>query len=292
MTASIHSIYSLKRTTSCILLIMCGSLLMACNINTFVHSAGLFPGGFTGLSLLLREALAKFCGLNLPYSLFYWGLNLIPAVISFFYIGRRFTLFSCLMIWLTGLLADLLPAHVLTHDVLLCTIFGGVVNGCAICCCLLADATSGGTDFIAIFISERTGRNAWNAIFLGNVAMLISAGLLFDWNRALYSIIFQFTSTQVLNHIYLRYTKATLLIISEKADEIYECLRISTHHSATLFIGKGCYLGQPQKMLYTVVSSSEARKLAYDAKKIDPKVFINILPSREILGRFYRSRRV
>ena len=290
MTSSIHSIHNIGRTTSRVLLILCGALLMATNINTFVHSAGLFPGGFTGLSLLLQEALSKYLGLELPYSLFYWGLNLGPAIISFFYIGKRFTIFSCMMIWLTGLLADLMPQLNLTQDTLLCTVFGGVINGCAICCCLLADATSGGTDFIAIFISERTGRNAWNAIFLGNVAMLFAAGLLFDWNRALYSIIFQFTSTQVLNHIYLRYSKTTLLIISEKTDEIYECLRISTHHSATLFIGTGCYLGQPQKMLYTVVSSNEARKLAYNARNIDPKAFINILPSREILGRFYRKR--
>ena len=179
MTSSIHSIHNIGRTTSRVLLILCGALLMATNINTFVHSAGLFPGGFTGLSLLLQEALSKYLGLELPYSLFYWGLNLGPAIISFFYIGKRFTIFSCMMIWLTGLLADLMPQLNLTQDTLLCTVFGGVINGCAICCCLLADATSGGTDFIAIFISERTGRNAWNAIFLGNVAMLFAAGLLF-----------------------------------------------------------------------------------------------------------------
>jgi len=290
MDTGIHSIHNLGQKTTRILLIICGAILMAVNLNTFVHSGGLFPGGFTGLSLLLQEVLQSFAGIHCPYSVFYWGLNLVPAVISFFFIGKRFTLLSCLMIWLTGLLADLLPGYTVTQDVLLCSVFGGVINGCAICCCLLADATSGGTDFIAIFISERTGKNAWNAIFLANVAILISAGLLFEWNRALYSIIFQFTSTQVLNHIYLRYSKTTLLIISEHSQEIYEFLKQKTHHSATLFTGVGCYKGQPQKMLYTVVSSAESRKLAYEAQRIDKKVFINILQSQEILGRFYRKR--
>ena len=125
------------------------------------------------------------------------------------YIGKKFTLYSGLMIVVSSILTDLLPGFEITSDPLLISIFGGIINGCAISLCLFANATSGGTDFIAIFFSERKGIDTWNYIFLGNVAMLIVAGLLFGWDKSLYSIIFQFASTQILHMLYKRYQKQT-----------------------------------------------------------------------------------
>ena len=74
------------------------------------------------------------------------------------------------------------------------------VHGCGWarrCMGVWRGATSGGTDFIAIFFSERKGIDTWNYIFIGNVAILVIAGLLFGWEKSLYSIIFQFTSTHL-----------------------------------------------------------------------------------------------
>lgn len=61
--------------------------------------------------------------------------------------------------------------------------------------CLYAGASSRGTEFIALLISEKSGADAWNYIFALNIVILISAGILFGWDKALYSIIFQFTSS-------------------------------------------------------------------------------------------------
>ncbi len=270
-----------------IILVVAGAVLMAVNINTFVHSAGLLPGGFTGLSLLIQEIFQEFIGIHVPYSVLSWLLNLVPAAVCFKYVGKKFTVYSAVMIVLSGLLTDIIPGFDVTDDVLLSAIFGGLVNGLSICLCLFAGATSGGTDFIAIFVSEKTGKDAWNYIFMGNMAVLATAGFLFGWNVALYSIVFQFASTQVLNTLYKRYQKTTLLIISDKHEEIYRIINETTNHDATLFRGIGCYRNTERNMLYTVISEDEVNGLVKKIRSADTNAFINILQSKELLGKFF-----
>ena len=272
------------------LLVTSGAILMAVNLNTFVHTAGLLPGGFTGITLLLQEVFSKFCGIKIPFAVFYWGLNIVPAIICFKYVGKRFTLFSIWMIIASGFLTDILPGLDVTNDVLLCTIFGGIANGIAISLCLMAGATSGGTDFISIYVSEKTGRSIWNHIFISNVIVLAIFGLLFGWSRALYSIIFQFATTQILTALYKRYQKSTLLIITDKPDELVKTIRETTGHDATLFKGEGCYTGLERNMLYTVISSDTEEKLIREVKKTDPMAFINILQTKMLKGNFIMKK--
>ena len=113
-----------KRT----LMVVAASVFSAWNINTFVHAAGLLPGGLTGLSLLLQECFAAFLHLAVPYSAINVILNCIPAAISFKFIGKKFTGFSVLSIVLTGLLVDMLPSAPVTDEVLLNAIFGGIIE--------------------------------------------------------------------------------------------------------------------------------------------------------------------
>lgn len=270
-----------------ILLILLGAIVMALNIKIFVRAGDMFPGGFNGLTLLIQRTASEYFHIELPFSLINLLLNSIPAVISFRYIGKKFTGYSCLMIVLSSILTDLFPSLEITSDPLLISIFGGIINGCAISLCLFANATSGGTDFIAIFFSERKGIDTWNYIFMGNVAMLVVAGLLFGWEKSLYSIIFQFTSTQILHMLYKRYQKQTLLIITDHPDEVYKTIRDKTHHDATHFRGVGCYEGQEKHLLYSVVSAEEAKHTIDGIREVDPKAFINCMKTEQITGRFY-----
>ncbi len=268
-------------------LVLLAAVLMAVNVNSFVHSAGLFPGGFMGLTLLIQEIGKRFFNLAIPFTPINLVLNAVPIVISFRFIGRKFTVYSCVMIVITAFLTDLIPAFPVTDDVLLSAVFGGLVNACAISLCLFAGATSGGTDFVAIFISERYGRDAWNYILVFNIVVLTAAGILFGWNKALYSIIFQFTATQTLQVLYRRYQKTTLLIITDNAESLYKIIREETHHDATVFNGTGCYGKTDKTMLYSVISGDEARKLVPKIRRCDPAAFINVLKSEQIKGRFY-----
>lgn len=271
-----------------LLLIVAGSVLSALCICSFVRSAGLFPGGFTGLSLLIQETCQRYLGFKPPYSLFSLSLNFIAAALCFRYIGKRFALFSMLAVTITSLLTDVLPTFTLATDPLLNSVFGGLLNGLATSLCLRADASTGGTDFISIYLAEKSGRDAFNIILAGNVIMLSAAGALFGWERALYSMIFQFCTTQALHTLFRRYQHRTLWIVTDRPDEVYAIIRDATHHGATLFQGTGLYLNQPRSMIYTVLSGDDIRRVVHDVRAADPHAFINTQRTDSLTGRFYR----
>ena len=108
-------------TVGCVII---GSLLCAININTFINAGGLFPGGFTGLTVFIQRCAEKYMNLQVPYSAVNFALNAIPAYIGYKTVGKKFTLYSCVMIVLTGVFVEILPVTNITEDILLITIFG------------------------------------------------------------------------------------------------------------------------------------------------------------------------
>ena len=264
------------------------SVIIAFNLRSFVRVGGLFPGGFSGLTILMQQIGGEFLNLEIPYSLLYLPLNLIPAYIGFKHIGKKFTLYSFYVVLLSSILTDALPPITITYDTLLVAIFGGLVNGVAISLCLVNGASGGGTDFISIFFSEKKGIDAWNYILAANVVILTTAGILFGFDKALYSIIYQFTSTQVIQTMFKRYQKDTLLIITSQPQAVYGRIRERTHHDATLIQGTGCFEGAERNILYSVVGREQVDKVIAAIKKIDEKAFINVIRTEQINGRFYK----
>lgn len=268
------------------------SLIMAVNLKSFVQTGDLFPGGFTGITRLLQRSALEFAGVTLPFAPINLLLNAVPAVISYRLVGKRFTLYSCLSIVMVSIFTDLMPALIITQDRLLICIFGGLINGFAISLCLRVRITSGGTDFIAIALSERKNIDAWNYILCGNVIMLMVAGLLFGWDKALYSIIFQFTSTQVIRTMDPESKRATLFIVTGRESAGGVCAQIQdTHHTATLVEGVGLYNGQPCVMIYSVVDNSQIRQLTRKVREADPDAFVNVVRTQQLHGNFYRRPR-
>ena len=275
-----------------LLVITIYSIIMALNYKSFVQAGDLFPGGFTGLTPLAQRCAQEFWGVTLPFAPINLVLNAIPAAVSFKLIGKRFTMYSCLAIVVSSIFTDLVPSVPVTEDILLICVFGGLINGFSISLCLQARITSGGTDFIAIALAERKNVNAWNYIFCGNVIMLMVAGALFGWDRALYSIIFQFASTQVIRMMDPDGRRVTLFIVTgrEKAGGV--CAQIQdTRHTATLIEGVGLYNGEPCVMIYSVVGSNQLRRLTRKVKQADPQAFVNVIRTEKLMGNFYRDPR-
>ena len=265
------------------------SLIMALNINTFVHTGGLLPGGVSGLTLLLQEVFSKFLHISIPYTPINILLNAFPVYIGFRFLGKKFTLFSCWMIILTGILTDILPSYVITQDTLLISIFGGMINGFSICLCLFVDATSGGTDFIAMYLSEKNGIDSFNVPLIINAVILTVAGFLFGWDKALYSIIFQYATTAVIRVLYRKYQRATLFVVTDNPDAVCKAIYDNLNHGATVLEGEGSYEHQERKVVYSVVSASESGKITKIIKEVDPHAFVNILKTERLLGNFYKK---
>jgi len=281
--------FELKKDGKRILVICLASLLLAVNTKTFVRTGDLFPGGVMGITLLLQHIAETFFGVEIPYTVVNLLLNAIPVYIGFKFIGKKFTLYSCLMIVLSGVLTDMIPACVVTYDILLISIFGGIISGVAVSMCLLMNATSGGTDFIAIYLSDKKGVDSFNVILGVNMAILAVAGILFGWDRALYSIIFQYASTQTLHILYRKYQQATLFIVTNKAKEVCNAIYKISQHGATVMESQGSYEGQERSMVYSVVSSAESKRVVEFVRRVDPDAFINVVRTEQLQGKFYHK---
>lgn len=278
-----------KESIKKILVICFASFLMALNIKSFVRTGGLYPGGATGLALLIQRAADMFLHITIPYTIVNILLNAIPVYIGFRFIGKKFTMYSCLMIVLTSVLTDIIPGYAITYDTLLISIFGGLINGFVIGLCLHMNATTGGTDFIAIYLSEKKEIDSWNVVLGINVVILAAAGVLFGWDKALYSIIFQYTSTQVVHILYRKYQHEPLFIVTNKATEVYEVISKMSNHGATIMEGEGSYEHQERKIVYSVVSSAQSKSIIREVKKADPHAFVNAIKTEQIAGRFYQK---
>ena len=281
----------LRKDAVRLVVVLLAAFLMAMNINSFVNAGGLYPGGATGIAIIIQRIALKYWGLSIPYTPVTVLLNAIPVYIGFKYIGKRFTLFSLVMVVTNGFFVDLLPDYAVTQDPLLVAVFGGLLNAIAITMCLEVDATSGGTDFISIFLSQKKGVDAFPYILAGNVVILSIAGVLFGLDKALYSMIFQYVTTMALHALYRTYQQRTLFIITDMPDRVCSMIYSVCGHGATLIDGEGSFAHKNKKIVYSIVSAADTRKIIPKIREIDPNAFINSIRTEEITGNFYMRPR-
>ena len=274
-----------------LVVVLLSALLMAFNINTFINAGGLYPGGAQGITIITQRIFSKYFGINLLYTPINVVLNAIPVYIGYRYIGKKFTLFSMIMVFFNGVFVDILPSFQVTSDPLLVAVFGGIVNAVGITMCLKVDATTGGTDFISIFLSQKKGVDAFPYILGANIVILTVAGIFFGWDKALYSMIFQYVSTQALHVLYKTYQQRTLFIITDMPDRVCSMIYSTCGHGATLIDGEGSFAHKNKKIVYSIVSASDTRKLIPKIREIDKNAFINSIRTEEIMGHFYTRPR-
>lgn len=281
----------LERDAVRLVVVLLAAFLMAMNINSFVNAGGLYPGGATGLTIIIQRIALKYFGITLPYTPVNILMNAVPVYIGFRFIGKKFTTFSLIMVLACGFFVDLLPSYPVTYDPLLVAVFGGIVNAVAITMCLKVDATSGGTDFISIYLSQKKGIDAFPYILGANIVILGIAGYLFGWDKALYSMIFQYVSTQALHVLYRTYQQRTLFIITDMPDRVCSLIYATCGHGATLIDGEGSFAHRNKKIVYSIVSAADTRKLIPKIREIDKNAFINQIRTEEVMGNFYTRPR-
>lgn len=272
-----------------IVLVIMGALLTSIGLNIFVASKELLPSGFTGLATLFVRIAQQYFKMELSFSSIYFIMNLIPAIFVYRHIGRKFTILSLLHISLVSVFTLVVPEVIITDDTLLVCIFGGIFQGVGTLLSLKANACSGGTDFIAMYVSQRFNRPVWNYVLLFNVSMLIVSGVLFGIEPALYSIIYQFTNTQIVNTFHDRYHLRQLTIVTKKSQEVSDAIFKKTRRGITEVSGQGKYSASEQKVLYLVVGASESSSIVKVIQAVDEKAFIVDVEVARVYGNFYQK---
>ena len=275
-----------KITLRSVALAVLSGLVAALNLKIFVRAGGLTPAGFSGTAVLLERISEQYLPFRLSYTVLYILMNIPGTIVIYKTLGKRFTLLSRIDIFLTSTLVNFIPSMEITDDLLLISVFGGLLNGLSDCLVLESGGCGGGTHFWAIYLSRKYQKSMWNVIMVLNAILLVLSGMFFNWETALYSIIFQFVATQVIDRYDNRFRRTTFIIITDKSDEITKAVFSTLGHSVTKFTGEGTYTHETREVLYTVCGKYEENQLTELIMKIDPKAFVNIMDTHRVVGNF------
>ena len=264
------------------------SMIMAFATKNLVRPAGILSGGFMGIAIM-ADMIAELLGGSFPTSIGLLCLNIPVALFCAKKISPRFVFFSLLQVVLTSFFLPLVPYVSLFEDKILNVIFGGFLFGGSIVIALKGNASSGGTDFIALYVSNKSGKEIWNQVFVFNVLMLSVFGCIFGFEAAGYSILFQFMSTKTVSNFHTRYKRVMLQIFTKHKDDVMAIYCEKFHHGITALDGMGGYSKAPISMLTAIVSSYEVNDVITVLKEVDPKVIINVSKSEKYVGRFYNA---
>lgn len=276
-----------KKSITRVALILLSSVVQAWCIGTFVQTAGMLPCGFTGLATILSQ-VANNLGFEISVSIFMVALNLPAALLCARAISPKFVALSFLQVFTTSFLLATLKVTPIFDDVLLNVTIGGVIYGFSIVMALKANASSGGTDFIAMYVSNKTGITIYNYLFAFNAILLVTFGFMNDFYYAGYSILMNYIITKTINVAYDHYKQVTLQITTTHAQEIVSEYTSQFRHGISIVDAVGGYSKREVNILYTVVSTEEAEKVAKLIRKIDEKVIINAFKTEKFYGGFYR----
>lgn len=255
----------------------------------FLLPANLYASGVSGLLNLISNILLDFYNINFPFQILYFSINVILAFFVYKYIGKYFTIFSLVQTTLVSILSSFFKQYIYLDDLLLISIFGGIINGFAVGLALQGNASTGGIDFLSIYYSNRFNKSMWNTIFAFNCLVIGVAGILYGWEKACYTIIFQFCSTQVVNRMHKRFTHQALNIITKEPDKVSSSIFKNTRHGITEMKAIGAFKKEDTSMLYMVINSYQVNDVIKAVHDVDPNAFISVSNVKEVVGNYYQK---
>lgn len=261
-------------------LLFVGSVIAAVGLEIFLIPNQVIDGGVVGISIMLGY-LSK-----LPIGLFIFFLNLPFLVFGYKQIGKSFALSTFFSIVILSIMVTILhPIPGLTKDILLATVFGGLILGIGVGLIIRYGGSLDGTEIVAIILDKKTGFSVGEIVLFFNLFILLSAGLVFGWDRAMYSLLAYFIAYKMIDITIAGLDEAkAALIISDKSDEIAKVLLARLGRGVTLLEGKGAYTGESKTILYSIISRLEISKLKTIISEIDDKAFVIITDVHEAMG--------
>lgn len=264
----------------------------------------LVSGGVSGFS----QVLIRLCEIifnnsqsyndtikNYLQSILYFAINLPLFFLAFFKIGKKFAVLTMINVVLVSLLISVIPTNWTTifdlnDDFLARAIFAGLLTGISSSIAVKFGHSAGGIDILSIYISSKTHSSMGKYILGFNTIIIVSFTLLkgpqIYANKALYSIVYLFSSSRVIDALCLRNKKYQLQIITESED-MSKILIANLPHSCTIVDAKGAYKGTPRKIIYMDVSAGEIKMAVKVTREIDKNAFISVLHVHNVYGRFF-----
>lgn len=262
-----------------------GILLAALALEVFLIPNRIIDGGITGISIILSFLT------NINLSIFIVIINIPFLLLGFKHLGKNFLIQSSVAMILFSLLLEAFKqVDVVTSDILLATVFGGLLLGIGVGFVIRYGACLDGVETIAILINKKTSFSVGQVILLVNLVIYMVAGILFGWDRALYSIMTYFITYKIIDIVSegLDQAKAAL-IITNNGEEIASSIYKKLGRTVTFIEGEGLISGK-KVVLYVVVTRIEVRELKKIVGDDDVSAFMTITDVAEIVGQHIKDK--
>ncbi|MFA9555870.1 YitT family protein [Evansella sp. AB-rgal1] len=266
------------------ILIAAGSaVLLALSLNFFLIPANVFASGFTGIAQILSELIGLSPGILL------FLLNVPVAILGWMKVGKSFTLYSFINVAFTTLFLEIIPVTTISNDIILNSVFGGVVGGIGAGLILKFGASSGGVDILALLFARKSDRPLGTYFFIMNAFIVLTSGLMFGMEKALYTLLTLYVLSRIIDILHTRHVKLTAMIVTSKAEELKHAFYQQVTRGVTRIPAKGGYSKEDKEVLMIVITRYELYLLQRIIEEVDPKAFTNVVQTTGVFGMFRKE---
>lgn len=277
------SFYIKKYLTICF-----GALIAAIGLEIFLIPNNVIDGGVVGLSIMASYLT------NMSLGIFLVILNLPFMYLGYKQIGKSFTIATFIAICFLSLWSEVFaPIPPVTIDPFLAAIFGGIIDGVGVGLIIRAGGSLDGTEIVAIIMDRKSVFSVGEVVMFINLFILSSAGLLFGWDKAMYSLVAYFVISKMIDVVIKGLDESyAVMIVTDEHEEITSALNDRLGRGVTLLHGKGGYTGASKEVLYCVVTRLEVDKLKEIVLEKDENAFVTINAVHDIVGGRFKKKSI
>lgn len=268
--------------------IVVGTTVLALGIHIFTAPNNIAPGGVSGMSTIMHRLF------GLPIGVVSLCINIPLLILSWFSIGKRYTLKTLLSVMTFSIMMDLVIKNVPEYfgDPMLASLFGGVLIGGGQAIVFLRDASTGGTDILGKFLHKRNPNLSLGNLMLliDGLVVVISMFVFSSIEVSLYAIITIFVGSKLIDVIIYGADNGKLVyIVSSQTHLIANKIIDDLDRSATFLKGRGAFSGKDSDVLICAIRTSEFFSLKKCVHEIDPNAFMIVTDSTEIFGEGFKN---
>jgi len=273
-----------------ILMVLLGSLIMASGYVFFIVPYKIIPGGVYGIAIILYHTLGiptGTAGLVMNIPLIIWGVKEL---------GPKFGWRTVLGMAITSGLIDLITLYwgdkpLIDGDLLLSSLYGGILIGAGLSLIFMAKGTTGGSDIIAQIAYKKSKIPMGQLLILIDTVVVVLGVIIFkDVKLALYAVITIYATGQVVDSmtVGMNHRKGAF-IVSSKYNEIATYILKNLRRGATYFHSKGIYKNDEKEVVFTALTRRELVALQENIRIIDPEAFMTVIDVRDVRGEGFKS---
>lgn len=267
------------------IIITAGALIYALSVAVFTSPNNIAPGGLTGVGILLNYLF------SLPIGTFILVMNVPLFVLGYRSLGRRFVAKSLMGTVLVSLAIDFVTPFVTPYkgDMMLASIYGGILNGGGLALIFARGGSTGGTDIIASVFHKRFPQFSIGSVILISDAIVVSVSAFVykSLESALYAAISIFVSSKLIDLIIYgtsRNNGKLMLIVTDRESEVLPQLLTKISRGVTVVNAVGGYSGNTKKLLVCALRPNQVFKANFIVKSVDNNAFIIITTANEVNG--------